>query len=140
MRLTIAIGSPRSPVTDVARRAQISGSLHPGSGRLRQAPRDRGLRHTCSVGRRRLVWILSLSFWTALGLLCGLQIWISMISHGHALWRVLVYQVLIWNAWLVFPPCIGWMARRFVLLPPKAGVVVAHVVAALVIAAIHSAW
>ena len=90
--------------------------------------------------RRRIIWILSLSFWMAVGLLCGLQIWISMITHGHALWRVLSYQVLIWLAWFVFSPAIGWMARRFPLLPPPNGAVVAHVIAALAIAAVHSTW
>jgi two-component system LytT family sensor kinase len=74
------------------------------------------------------------------GLLCGLQIWISMINHGHALWRVLTYQVLIWIAWLFFSPAIGWMARRFLLLPPPNGAVVAHLLAALAIAAIHTTW
>jgi two-component system LytT family sensor kinase len=90
--------------------------------------------------RRRIIWILSLSFWAAVGLLCGLQIWISMINHGHALWRVLTYQVLIWIAWLFFSPAIGWMARRFPLLPPPNGAVVAHLLAALTIAAIHTTW
>jgi hypothetical protein len=93
------------------------------------------------VGRRRyLTWILSLSFWTVLGLLTGLQIWISMLSHGHSLLRVLAYEVLIWDAWFLLSPCIGWMARRFPLVPPTARSVVAHAVAALVIAPIHSVW
>ncbi len=90
--------------------------------------------------RRRIIWILSLSFWTAVGLVCGLQIWISMITHGHALWRVLAYQVLIWDAWFLLSPGIGWLARRFPLVPPTARAVVAHAVAALVIAPVHSLW
>lgn len=90
--------------------------------------------------RRRIIWILSLSFWAGVGLLCGLQIWISMITHGHSLWRVLSYQVLIWIAWLLFSPAIGWMARRFPLLPPPNGAVVAHLLAALTIAAVHTTW
>jgi two-component system, LytTR family, sensor kinase len=90
--------------------------------------------------RRHILWIGSLSFWTALGLLCGLQIWISMITHGHQLWRVLLYQVLIWNAWFLLGPCIGWLARRCPLVPPANGAVVAHLIAALVIAPLHSAW
>ena len=90
--------------------------------------------------RLRNIWILSLSFWTAGGLVCGLQIWISMITHGHALWRVLGYQVLVWNAWFVFSPAIAWLARRAPLVPPTAGAVIAHVVAAVVIAQIHAVW
>jgi hypothetical protein len=90
--------------------------------------------------RRRRLWALSLSFWIAVGLLCGLQIWISMINHGHALWRVLTYEVLVWLAWFAMAPVIGWLARRAPLVPPTGRHVVAHVVAALVLAPLHSAW
>jgi hypothetical protein len=83
---------------------------------------------------------LSLSFWTAVGLLCGLQIWISMITHGHALWRVLLYQVLIWDAWFVLAPGIAWLARRFPLVPLASGSVVAHLVASLAVGIAHSVW
>jgi hypothetical protein len=92
------------------------------------------------VSRRRLIWTLSVSFWTGIGLLCGLQIWISMIAHGHALWRILVYQVLIWEAWLVFGPVIARLARSHSLVPPTRRAIVVHAGAALAIAAVHSAW
>jgi two-component system LytT family sensor kinase len=92
------------------------------------------------VTRRRAIWILSVSFWTAVGLLCGLQIWISMISHGHALWRVLTYEVLTWNAWIAFGAGIAWLARRFTLVPPSGRAIAAHLGAALAIAAAHSLW
>jgi two-component system LytT family sensor kinase len=100
------------------------------------------MRHTARTvkPRRRVIWILSLSFWTALGLLCGLQIWISMLAHGHSLPRVLTYQVLTWNAWFLLSPCIGWLARRFTLAPPTARAVIVHAVAALAIAPLHSLW
>lgn len=90
--------------------------------------------------RRRTVAVLSLSFWTAIGLLCGLQIWISMITHGHALWRVLLYQVLIWDAWFLLAPGIAWLARRFPLLPMRSGSLVAHLLAALAVGLAHSLW
>jgi two-component system, LytTR family, sensor kinase len=90
--------------------------------------------------RKRIVRLLSLAFWTATGLLCGLQIWISMIDHGHALWRVMLYQVLIWNAWFAFTPLVAALARRFPLVPPTPRAVLVHVVAALVLAPVHSVW
>jgi hypothetical protein len=90
--------------------------------------------------RRRSLWVLSLSFWTAVGLVCGVQIWISMIDHHHQLWRVLLYEVLIWDAWFALSPVIGWLARRAMLVPPTPRAVVAHVVAALAIAPLHSLW
>jgi hypothetical protein len=98
------------------------------------------MRQTEIVGRRHLLWILSLSFWTALGCVCGLQVWISMLDHGHTLWRVVAYQVLIWNAWFVLMPVIGWLARRIPLVPLTARGVALHAAAALVIAPIHSVW
>lgn len=104
-------------------------------------PTPVGFRHTASsVLSRRFIWIFSLSFWTALGLLCGLQIWISMINHGHELWRVLMYQVMIWQAWFLLSPVAAWMARQFPLVPPTRRAVIAHAFAALVIAPLHSAW
>lgn len=90
--------------------------------------------------QKRVIWILSLSFWTAVGLMCGLQIWISMIDHGHELWRVLAYQVLIWDAWFLFAPVVAWMARRYPLMPPSGKAITMHVSVALFWAPVHSAW
>jgi len=80
------------------------------------------------------------SSWTALGLLCGLQIWISMISHHHQLWRVLLYEVLTWDAWILIGAAIAWLVRRQPLVPATARAVATHAGAALVIALVHSAW
>ena len=126
---------------EVLRPRRLSGWLQPRHGRLRRASPRGGIRHTGRVSyRRRNVWLLSPSLWTAVGLLCGLEIWISMIDHGHQLWRVLAYQVLIWNGWFVLYPVIGWLARRVPMVPPTARGAVVHTLAALVIAPIHSAW
>jgi hypothetical protein len=97
------------------------------------------MRHTAGVSERRHnLWLLSPTVWTAVGLLCGLEIWISMIDHGHQLWRVLAYQVLVWNGWFVAFPVICWLARR---VPPlRLRAVAVHAAAALVLAAIHSVW
>jgi two-component system LytT family sensor kinase len=92
------------------------------------------------MGRRRNIALLSLSFWTVVGLVCGLQIWISMITHGHALWRVLAYQVVIWDGWFVISAGIAWLARRVPLVPPTGRAVVTHVIAALVIGVVHAVW
>ena len=83
--------------------------------------------------QRHLTWIVSLAFWTALGFLCGLQIWIGMLDHGHSLVRLIVYQALLWNAWFALTPVIGWMARRFPVVPPTARAIAAHAVAAQVL-------
>jgi two-component system, LytTR family, sensor kinase len=84
--------------------------------------------------------LLSLTFWTACGIVCGVQIWISMIAHGHALWLVVLYQVLIWNMWFVFTPFIGRLARRYSVVPPTRRAVFVHALTALVLGPVHSAW
>lgn len=99
------------------------------------------MRHTGGVApRRHLTWILALSFWTALGAVCGLQIWIGMLDHHHSLVRLVAYQVLRWNAWFALTPLIGWLASRFPLVPPTARAIAVHAFAALAISPIHSAW
>jgi two-component system, LytTR family, sensor kinase len=92
------------------------------------------------MNRRRAVWALSASLWTSLGLLCGLQIWISMLSYHHKLWRVLLYEVLTWDAWILIGAGIAWLARRQPLVPVKMRAIATHVGAALVVALVHSAW
>jgi hypothetical protein len=99
------------------------------------------MRHTGAVSyRRHNLWLLSPTLWTAVGLLCGLEIWISMITHGHQLWRVLAYQVLVWNGWFVLFPAIGWLVGRVPVAPPRLRAVAVHAGAAIVIAGVHSAW
>lgn len=99
------------------------------------------MRHTGGVHRRRgLIRLLSFSFWTICGVVCGLQIWISMISHGHQPWRIVLYQVLSFNAWLLLSKAVGWMARRFPLIPPTRSAVLYHAIASLLIALVHSTW
>lgn len=87
-----------------------------------------------------MIRLLSLAFWTACGATCGLQIWISMFTHGHALWRVVLYQVLIWNLWFLFTPLIGWLSRRHSVMPPSRQAFFAHLLAALGLAVAHSVW
>jgi len=98
------------------------------------------MRHAPGVSYRRRLWLLSPILWTAVGLVCGVQIFISMIDHGHQLWRVLLYQVLIWNGWFVLVPVVGYLARRFALVPPTWRAVAVHALSAFVIAPIHSVW
>jgi two-component system, LytTR family, sensor kinase len=92
------------------------------------------------VTRRRAIWLLSASSWTALALLCGLQIWISMIAHHHTLWRVLLYQILTWDVWILIGAAIAWLARRQPLVPVRLRAIATHAGAALAIAFVHSAW
>lgn len=79
-------------------------------------------------------------FWTILALVCGCQTWLSMITHGHSLPRMLFHQLCIWSAWMVFTPIILWLAQREPLFPPTKHAVLIHLFAALVIGVTHAVF
>src|SRR5207247_10086328 len=58
------------------------------------------LRQTMAMSRRRVAWLFAAAFWTIFGLVTGIQVWISMITHGHSVPRLIGYYVLVWEAWL----------------------------------------
>ncbi len=61
---------------------------------------------------RRTSWVAAGAFWIVFGLLSALQVWISMITHGHSLPRLIGYYVLLWTPWLPFSALIAWVSRR----------------------------
>lgn len=78
------------------------------------------------------------AFWTLFGLVVGIQVWISMITHGHAVLWLLFYYLLVWGAWLG-PTClIVWLSRRFPVSRPAS--VTIHALAATAIAVVHSGY
>src|SRR5205814_5048408 len=87
--------------------------------------------------RRVAIW-LAVSFWTAFGVITGIQVWISMITHGHSVPRLIFYYVVVWEAWLVATAGIVWLARRFPVVPPRRFVILIHFLAACGIAVVHS--
>lgn len=82
----------------------------------------------------------ALAFWTLFGLVIGIQVWISMSDHGHVVAWLLFFYLLIWVAWLGPTYAIVWLARRFPLEAPSRSSVAIHVLAANVIAVVHSAY
>jgi two-component system LytT family sensor kinase len=116
-------------------------SLHAGHGSLHGVTAAAPLRHTQPMRlRQSQVWLLSACCWTLFGVVSGMQIWISMLSHHHSLARIIVYQVLVWNAWVLFGFVVARLVRERPLVPPSARHIGLHVVVAAVYAVAHAAW
>jgi hypothetical protein len=49
------------------------------------------------MGSRRF-WAVAAVIWAPFGLITGFQVWISMITHGHSMPRLVGYYVLVWEA------------------------------------------
>jgi anti-sigma regulatory factor (Ser/Thr protein kinase) len=86
---------------------------------------------------RQVAWRLAALFWTLFGVISGIQVWISMITHGHSVPRLIFYYVAVCEAWLVFTAGIVWLLRRFPVVPPTRLAILVHFLAACVIAVIH---
>jgi hypothetical protein len=84
-----------------------------------------------------MAWRLAVIFWTVFGVISGIQVWISMITHGHSVPRLIFYYVLVWEAWLVATPAIVWLARRFPVVPARRFPVLIHILASCAIAVVH---
>jgi two-component system, LytTR family, sensor kinase len=90
--------------------------------------------------RRSHGLLLVAALWTLFGVISGMQIWISMIAHGHSLARVISYQVLVWDLWILFSLAIGRLTVRVPLVPPRARNLLLHVLVGCVFATVHAAW
>ena len=87
---------------------------------------------------RRMAWRFAAFFWTLFGVISGFQVWISMITHGHSVPRLVGYYVLVWEAWFAATAVIVWLARRWPVVPPRRFAILVHVLAACGIGVIHS--
>jgi two-component system, LytTR family, sensor kinase len=92
------------------------------------------------MSSRGVGWVLAASFWALFGLISGFQVWISMITHGHSVPRLLGYHLAIWEAWLGVTALIVWLSRRWPLVPPTRLHVLLHVLTACVIAVLHGLY
>jgi len=90
--------------------------------------------------RRRHFGLLVVPFWTLFGAVSGLQIWISMIAHGHSLPRVVFYQMMVWNGWSLLTPLVLRLVRAVPLVPLRARNLAVHVGCALVTGFVHALW
>ena len=80
------------------------------------------------------------AFWSVFGVVAGILVWVSMLTHGHSVPRLLSYHLLVWLAWLGPTYLVVWLARRFPVLPARPSAIAAHALAATVIALAHSLY
>jgi hypothetical protein len=82
-------------------------------------------------------WLAAAAFWTLFGLISGLQVWISMMTHGHFVPLLIGYHVLIWEGWLALSVAVVRLTRRIPLIPFNARNLLMHTLAAIVAAIVH---
>jgi sensor histidine kinase YesM len=90
--------------------------------------------------QRRFILLFAAGFWGLFGLVSGIQVWLSMINHGHSVPRLIGYYVLVWEAWFVATVIILALARRLPLFPLRPLPLIVHFVIANVIALLHGLY
>jgi two-component system LytT family sensor kinase len=65
--------------------------------------------------RRWLRWVALSGFWTFIALLYGNQTYFFMRAEGmqHQWWRIIIWQILVWNTWTALTPLILRAGHRF---------------------------
>jgi hypothetical protein len=90
--------------------------------------------------RRGQAWALAAFFWTLVAVICALQVWMSMLTHGHSLARIILYQTIVWDAWIFIGFGIGALTRRLPLAPFRLRNTLVHVLAGCILGLLHAAW
>jgi two-component system LytT family sensor kinase len=90
--------------------------------------------------RSRRFWLITAALWTLFGLITGFQVWISMITHGHSVPRLVSYYVIVWIAWIGVTAIIVRLAARWPIIPPSRLSIIVHAFAASVVGVAHVAY
>jgi two-component system, LytTR family, sensor kinase len=90
--------------------------------------------------RRAHAWMLAAFFWTLIAVICAFQVWMSMLTHGHSLARIVLYQAVVWDAWIFIGFGIGALARRVPLSPFRLRNTLVHVLVGCIVGLLHAAW
>jgi two-component system LytT family sensor kinase len=97
------------------------------------------LRQTPRVKTRYFLPVAA-TFWFVFGIVTGIQVWISMLDHGHSVPWLLSYFFLVWFAWLLPTYCILRLAQRFPVVPLRGPAIAIHALAATGIAIAHALY
>jgi hypothetical protein len=84
-----------------------------------------------------MAWLLAAGFWLLFGLITGIQVWTSMLSHHHSVPLLIGYYILVWGVWLIPTAVIFWLARRFPVVPLRPRNALVHFLAANAIVLVH---
>jgi two-component system, LytTR family, sensor kinase len=90
--------------------------------------------------RRYQAWLLAAGFWTIFAVICAVQVWMSMLTHGHSLVRIIVYQSVVWDAWIFIGFGVAYLARRLPLHPWRTRNTLVHLLVGCLIGLLHAAW
>jgi sensor histidine kinase YesM len=110
-----------------------------GSLRARVVPPP-PVAHCAAMTSRKAGWIAAATFWILFGLLSGLQVWVSMITHGHSVPRLVGFYLLVWTPWLGFSVVVAWLGRRYPVVPVRPRNVLIHAGAAVCIGVVHAVY
>ena len=89
---------------------------------------------------RQRGWLAAAAFWAVFGLVSGLQVWMSMILHGHSVVRLVGYYLFVWEAWLLITVVIVKLTERMPLIPFNGRNLLAHFLAATVLGVAHLSY
>ena len=92
-----------------------------------------------NLGRTRVL-AAATAFWTVFGVVCALQIFLSMLAHKHSLIRLVVYQVAVWDVWVLVGLGVAALARRFPVVPASSRNLLLHLLSGVIVGVLHSAW
>jgi len=84
--------------------------------------------------------LFAAAYWSVFGVVAGILVWMSMITHGHWLPLLLGYHLLLWLAWLGPTYVVVWLARRFPIIPFRPSALAAHALAAAAIGLLHTLY
>lgn len=77
--------------------------------------------------------------WAGFSLLGATQIYVSMLAHGHAYWRILLFQAVTWSLWALLSPSLFRLAGRFRLSPWSLRSLLVHFAIGLSLSVAHVA-
>ena len=92
------------------------------------------------MNSRQRGWLAAAAVWAVFGLVSGLQVWTSMILHGHSVVRLVGYYLLVWEAWLLITVVIVKLTQRLPLIPFNGRNLLIHFLAATVLSVIHMSY
>jgi two-component sensor histidine kinase len=90
--------------------------------------------------RTRTLLAGALAFWGAFAVFVAIHTYLSMLSHGHSLARLVGYQLAVCLFWALSTPPIAALAERFPLVPWRGRSVLVHAASAAAFAGAFAAW